>query len=458
MVMGIKLQQLFQGMVFAWIIGLVGSSPCSSTTWYVSGENGASDSNAGTAERPVKSVAKAASLARSGDTVVLAAGTYHSHAVKIPDGAQDLPILLRSDGKGKVILSGDGSKDILLLGSYNTIDGIEFRMNSGHPVGSGIRGEREQHVIIRNCRFHACHVGIHAKSMQYMSIHNCDLAYSGAYGIHLIGSGQDVRGHWDPADESKFVEVRNCYLHDAGWNVGGTEGYGFTANGAVENLVIENCQIDNNSGNGILYEDWAVHTTARYNVIRGSGIAGIWIDNASMNIFDNNYLEANNVAVWLSGEDSSNRYRTDFVSIRNNIIVHNDRVFFDPSGVDRSVYGKKTFLMTSSTRDVYFDNNTVAFNKGRQLVGLENRPPQNEYSNIWFRNNIFWKNEGGVEVDRGLDSGQIHFTNNLWDKPYQGDADASTGDPLFVDPTAHSPGRIQDSEWLRGKRSGSTPV
>ena len=120
-------------------------------------------------------------------------------------------------------------------------------------------------------------------------------------------------------------------MHDAGSNIAGTEGYGITSNGAVEYLVIENCQFDNNTGNGILYEDWAVHSTARYNVIRGSGIAAIWIDNASMSIFDNNFLYGNNVGIWLSGEESSNCFLSDMISIRNNIIVHNDWAAINPS-------------------------------------------------------------------------------------------------------------------------------
>ena len=64
------------------------------------------------------------------------------------------------------------------------------------------------------------------------------------------------------------------------------------------------------------------------------------------------------MAVWLSGEESSNRFLSDFISIRNNIIVHNDWT----SAIDPSVYGKDIFLFTSNTRDTYFDNNTVAFN------------------------------------------------------------------------------------------------
>ena len=260
------------------------------------------------------------------------------------------------------------------------------------------------------------------------------MAFSGTYGIHLNGSGGGTEGHWDPSDECAWVEVRNCWMHDAGWNIEGTEGYGITSNGAVEYLVIENCQIDNNTGDGILYEDWAVHTTARYNVIRGTGIAGIWIDNASMSIFDSNFLYDNNVGIWLSGEESSNRLRSDLISIRNNIIVHNDW-----AAIDTSVYGRITILFSQNTRDLYFDNNTVAFNKCERVVGFLRRLPLTEFSNIWFRNNIFWENTGPVGVDNRLDTAGIHFVNNLWSNPYPGDSRARSGDPIFADPNASNP-------------------
>ena len=252
----------------------------------------------------------------------------------------------------------------------------------------------------------------------------------------MIGSGDGSNGHWDPSDENSWVEIRNCWMHDAGWNVEGNEGYGITSNGAVEYLVIENCQIDNNTGDGILYEDWGIHTTARYNVIRGTGIAAIWIDNASMSIFDNNFLYGNNVGIWLSGEeDYANRYLNDLISIRNNIIVHNDWAAINPSL--RS--GKNTILFSQATRDVYFDNNTVAYNNCSNVVGIQRRPPLTEFRNIWFRNNIFWDNTGGVGIDSGLDTACIHFQNNLWNTPYPGDSRARTGDPAFTDPNASTP-------------------
>jgi hypothetical protein len=416
------------------IVALLGllSSPGSAAVWYAGTGKKASDANPGTAAQPVATVAKAVSLAKPGDTVVFQAGTYPCAGIRIPDGAPALPVTLRSEGKGRVIFTNDGQSDALLAGSHNVIDQLEIEMTSDQPQGSGLSIDHREHVTVRNCRFYACQNGVRADRAHYLTIDNCEMAYSGA-----VGSGDGAEGHWNPDDECQYIGIRNCYLHDAGWNAEGTEGYGVNAYGAVENLVIEHCQIDNSSGDGILYEDWGLHTTARHNVIRGTAIAAIWIDNASMSIFEGNYLEANNVAVWLSGEEESNRFLSDLIAIHNNIIVHNDWAPF--AALDPHVYGKVIFLITSNTRDVYFDNNTVAFNNCQQVIGVQGRPPLTDYRNIWFRNNIFWKNTGGVRIDPGLDAGQFRFANNLWDNPYSGDAQAKSGDPLFVDAHARTP-------------------
>ena len=92
----------------------------------------------------------------------------------------------------------------------------------------------------------------------------------------------------------------------------------------MENLVIEHCQIDNNSGDGILYEDWAIHTTARHNVDPRHG--------------DRRDLDRQRQHGHLRGQLPRSEQRgrlalrrgeqqpvlSDFLAIRNNIIVHND--------------------------------------------------------------------------------------------------------------------------------------
>jgi hypothetical protein len=70
---------------------------------------------------------------------------------------------------------------------------------------------------------------------------------------------------------------------------------------------------------------------------------------------------------------------------------------------------------------------------------MQRRPPLIEFRNIWFRNNIFWDNTGGVGIDKDLDTAGIHFLNNLWSTAYPRDSRAHTGDPAFTDPNASTP-------------------
>jgi hypothetical protein len=436
-------------LVFFMTLSAFGKPGSSGAIIHVSTEAEASDDNPGTGELPIRSVSKALSLARPGDIILFSAGTYECEEEKMPDGVPGSPVTLRSEGNGTVIFKGSGMKNLLHAGSYSSISGIQFVMTGERLEGFGIYINHKQNVEVLNCRFFACQIGVKIISSGHIRIQNCEMAYCGTYGVHMEGSGGGEKGHRDPSDECSWIDVRNCWMHDAGWNIEGTEGYGITSNGAVEYLVIENCQFDNNSGDGILYEDWGIHTTARYNVIRGSGIAGIWIDNASMSIFDNNFLYANNVAIWLSGEESSNRLRSDMISIRNNIIVHNNWAAIDPS-----VYGRITILFSQNTRDLYFDNNTVAYNHCNRMIGFLRRPPLTEFSNIWFRNNIFWGNTGGVGIDSGLDTAGIHFVNNLWDKPFSLDKHARRGDPSFVDPDASTPDGYMIKDGSPAKDAG----
>lgn len=412
------------------------------------------------------------SKGRPGDIFVFAPGVYTCSKLIIPDGIEGHYITIRSRGDGKVILENDGTTHIIISGSFNIFDGIELRMNSDKPKGYGFFIDNKKNVIIQNCRTSNCQTGIYIRYSQNIKIENCEISHSGHFGVWCFGSGgTGLNSRYNPDAKNMNITIRNCYLHDAGWNSdskGGftTEGYGIAANGAIENLIIEHCQIDNNSGDGILFEDWSRNTIVRYNVIRGSGIAGIWVDNAEMCTIENNYIESNNVAIWLSGEDTSNRFLTNFVSIRNNIIVHNDySKFFDPLTGMKPPYGKRTIIISSNTRNVYFDNNTIAFNKNPVLFELQRRPRRNVYSqdnyrDIWFRNNIFWKNSGSIQESlwirysydedahqyKELNEKEVHFINNLWDIPYKGDPNPITGEPLFVDPDSSLPEgfRIRD--------------
>ena len=117
--------------------GLCKSQDILAKEWYVSAQKG-SNLNPGTRERPVQSVGKALSLIKPGDSVVFSAGMYPCADEKMPDGHPGMTVNLLSAGDGKVVFSGDGSKDLLKAGSYSSITGIEFNMTGDNPEGNGI--------------------------------------------------------------------------------------------------------------------------------------------------------------------------------------------------------------------------------------------------------------------------------------------------------------------------------
>ena len=86
-------------------------------------------------------------------------------------------------------------------------------------------------------------------------------------------------------------------------------------------MAIENCRIDNNSRRRHPVRRLGRRHHRALQRDSRLGDCGHLDRQRQPECFDNNYLEANNVAVWLSGEESGNRYLNDLISIRNNIVV-----------------------------------------------------------------------------------------------------------------------------------------
>ncbi|GIX07359.1 MAG: hypothetical protein KatS3mg115_1762 [Candidatus Poribacteria bacterium] len=66
----------------------------------------ADDSNPGTPERPLRTIAKGAEVARAGDTVVVKAGVYRESVILTQDGAPNTPIVFLADPIGSVTITG----------------------------------------------------------------------------------------------------------------------------------------------------------------------------------------------------------------------------------------------------------------------------------------------------------------------------------------------------------------
>jgi hypothetical protein len=75
-----------------------------SRSWIVDPKG--NDSNDGTPDKPLRTIARAAALAKSGDVVTINAGTYTDSVVVRNSGAPSLPIVFQAAERGAVVLTG----------------------------------------------------------------------------------------------------------------------------------------------------------------------------------------------------------------------------------------------------------------------------------------------------------------------------------------------------------------
>ena len=121
-------------------------------TFYVA-PNG-SDSNPGTSALPFREVRAALPLLASGDTVLVADGSYLGFDVDSKTGTATAPVTIRALGTNAAILvttdRGDNRDTIHIIDSaYVVIDGLRsFNANR-----AGLRVEGGHHITVRNCVF-----------------------------------------------------------------------------------------------------------------------------------------------------------------------------------------------------------------------------------------------------------------------------------------------------------------
>ncbi len=122
-------------------IAIVASSQPLTPTYYVDQANPvASDTNAGTAAMPFKTIQRAANIAVAGDTVIVKAGIYHETVTAPRSGtAGNLITFKASDGES-VVINGDGVRQwgFSLNGrNFIRVQGFELTGLTGHPMFVG---------------------------------------------------------------------------------------------------------------------------------------------------------------------------------------------------------------------------------------------------------------------------------------------------------------------------------
>lgn len=143
------------------ILAITMAAVARANTYYVSTKG--SDKNPGSEAKPLRTVQKAADMARAGDTILVRGGVYREHVVLRFSGQERKPIVLKDyPGERPVIQPGELSKEppghCLLLQAQEgyqkpigwiTIEGLEIRYG-----WDGVKIYNAHDIIIRKCHIH----------------------------------------------------------------------------------------------------------------------------------------------------------------------------------------------------------------------------------------------------------------------------------------------------------------
>ena len=277
-------------------------------TYYIDGSNG-NDSNPGTIVSPWKTIGKANSTLKAGDTVYLRAGTYTSQQIKPShSGKYGNYITYQNYKEEAVTLSGGTYQCDLANVDYIKVDGIKFYS----ARIKWVRFSAASYNVIQNCTFDGCNAwsGIRFTTdvgrSDYNQILNCTFKDA-----PLLNPCPQVDGENDcytaPAD---YIDCYNGYY----------------------NLIAGN-DFGSVSHNTIMFD----HTT-KYNVARGNSShnefrSGFGIENVSYILIENNtfYDHGNDIAGDPSMTNRTTRrnkppaiqLRGDNCIIRHNIFSNN---------------------------------------------------------------------------------------------------------------------------------------
>ncbi|MBQ7108733.1 MAG: DUF1565 domain-containing protein [Clostridia bacterium] len=101
-------------------------------TYYVAQSKNANDGNAGTAEAPFKTLAKAASIAKAGDTVIVREGIYRETLTPQNDGTEASPIVFRAaDGESVTISAAEAVTEFAEIGDGKVAASVPWTLGAG---------------------------------------------------------------------------------------------------------------------------------------------------------------------------------------------------------------------------------------------------------------------------------------------------------------------------------------
>lgn len=371
-------------------------STCWAATYYINGTTG-NDGNSGSSASPWKTIGKANSTLKAGDTVLVRKGTYRQTIRPNNSGTKGNYITYAGYENEEVIITGVDGGD-LKNRSYVIIDKFKF-LNVDYFVEMEPNGH---HNIIQNCYMEE---GTHSGGIR--------LNYGAHYNKILNNT---LIGRCEPAD---LIQIR-----DSGHN------------------LIEGNKLYYGTHNAITVQDRTIPKNNHFNIIRNNFIQNKWHSNIS--IYGIEYILFENNIVVDGGVDRKNNAcgsdrdrnmagpehkgimtNTKYSIFRNNILVNNgvgialasnDTDWKGPcfnnryyqNTINRNYEGFRVDGNPSATQNV-LKNNIVFSNKNYEIRKYGSTELINEYVN----NNV-----RGATVSYGSDD-TVRNTISV--------------DPLFID-------------------------
>jgi chitodextrinase len=389
------------------------------------------DANIGTVSAPFRTIAKAAKMARPGDSVQVRAGVYYEAALIVSKGTADARILFQPYNNEKVVLDGGRLAPLtsivqLYESEYVDFQGFEVR----NSTRVGIYGYGADNVRVMNNVVHTNYRGgIHFSAPEGALTTNITISGNRVYNNCLENIAHTATSGWGQAVGVFRAQNVTIVGNEVFKNHG--EGIDFVLTDvgyAADNKVSDNYGVN-------LYFDNAQDVTAERNLL--------------FTTYDSTFYRHSAPATGIAVANEFYEYAniSSNLKITSNLVI-GGRVGFYHGNYDRN----------AGLANVTVANNTF-YGASWTLVRLDTA----SHTNTQFANNIFYQTNGGSMVEYNF-AGGVSFRNNNWYGGNAGQAISATdfiGDPRLANPGSNNPDDYKltaSSPILRGGVDLSTLV
>jgi parallel beta-helix repeat protein len=355
------------------------------------------DANPGSLAAPWKTLQRAANAAQPGDTVYVRGGTYAERVKFNVSGTASAPIVFTNYAGETPVFDLNGvaptaaSQAIFhLVGrSYVTIRGFELRnlrttSTAVVPMGIHVEGGGRG-VRLEGNRIHRIEQNYAVKRKFTANAHGIAVYGNAATPIEdLTIDGNEVSFLRLGASEAVVINgnvngfaVTNNLVHDC--NNIGIDIIGYEGTSPV--AALDRARNGRVEGNTVYRIDATTNPAYGGSFTTGGGeraAAGIYVDGGTQVVIERNHVHSSNYGIELASEHANGR--TDFVTIRNNLIRNNQMAGVILGGYDHKRGATENCVVANNT---IYQNDTATGYAGQVNFQFYVR-------NNAFVNNVVW--------------------------------------------------------------------